>query len=86
MVVGRADEKQLDLAAAFLAHQQAGREDPGIVEHQHVAGLQVAAQLVEARMLDRAGLAVDHLQPRLVAARQRLLRNQLGRQIVVEFA
>lgn len=42
-IIRRADEQQYHLAAAFLAHQQPGWEDPGIVEHQDVTRIQIAA-------------------------------------------
>ena len=40
-------------------------------------------ELVEARVLDRFGFAIEHEQARLVATSQRLLRNQFFGQVVV---
>src|ERR1700676_3031491 len=42
-------------------------------------------EFVEARMLDFATLAIEHQQARLIAARERFLRDELIGQVVVEF-
>jgi hypothetical protein len=50
-----------------------------------VALVQMFDEFVKARMLDRPGSSIEDEQARLVAASQRLLRNQFFRQFVVEF-
>ena len=80
---GRTHHQQFDAAARFLLREQARGQHASIVEHDQVALAQMADELVEAGMLDSFGFAIEHEQARLVAATQRLLRDQFFGQLVV---
>ena len=80
---GRPHHQQLDSSARLLLREQARRQHARIVEYDQIALAQMTHEFVEARMIDRLAFAIEHEQTRLVAASQRLLRNQFFRQFVV---
>ena len=82
---GRPHHQQLDAAARLLLREQPRRQHARVVQHDQIALAQMTHEFVEARMIDRLGFAIEHEQARLVAASQRLLRNQFFGQFVVEF-
>jgi hypothetical protein len=76
----------------FTAHglpqppaDQPRRKDARVVQNQHVAGAQELWQVVEHRVRERTRRAVNDQQPRLIAPRRRLLRDQSFGQLVIEF-
>ena len=52
-------DHHLHLAAAFLAGKQASRNDPGIVKHQQIIGIQQFGQLSEDPVLQVSGAPVQ---------------------------
>ena len=82
-------QHDLDAGGRLLAHAKAvepGRDDLGVVEHQHVARLQQVRQVADAAILE-AGLGPDHEHARAIArlhgaqrdAAFRQIRNRTGR-------
>ena len=72
-----AQQDQLHGAAAAAAAKQPRRQHAGIVEHQTVALVQIGGQIVKMPMLDLTRFPVQDEQPRMVALRDRGLRDQL---------
>lgn len=66
--------------------QQAGGQDPGIVQNQAVAGIQKVRQFIEMVMLPGTGVPVQGHKPGAVPPFQRRLRDQLLGQFVIEIA
>jgi len=56
-----------------------------IVNNDQVACPQMPHQFVKSRVLDSFGFPIQNEQASLIAPRQRLLRNQLLRQVVIKF-
>ena len=71
-------------AAAGFAAAQPSRNDPAVVGHQHVAGLEIVADLVEQAVLDAPAVAVDNQQTGMVPRLDRRLSDELRRQLVIE--
>src|SRR3972149_1949147 len=67
-------------ARAGAAAAQPRGDHPGIVDHEHVAGPEVVADLAEDAMLDAAGGALDDQQSRRVARRGGLVGGQFRRE------
>ena len=84
MGVEHALDQHLDPAAAGLASQQARLDHARVVEHEHVARLHQLRQVAKQPIRQRAACAVQMQQPARAALRRRKLRDQLGRQFVVE--
>ena len=76
-------EQQLHFAAAVLVARQAGRKDPGVVDHQDVVLIQDGGQLPEAGMANLAPVPLEHQQPGGIPLGQRVLGHQLRRQEVI---
>jgi hypothetical protein len=74
-------DQQLDAPAAGLAAVQAGRDHPGVVEHQQVAGAQQFRQVIEPAVAERAGCAVQGQQPAVAAPGRGVLGDQFRRQV-----
>ena len=81
--VGDAFDQHFDLAACGLVAGQARLDHAGVVEHQQVAGAQQPFQVGEAAVMELAG-AVQVQQPAARALGGGRLRDELGRQLVVE--
>src|SRR5215469_7989491 len=64
---------------------QASGQDTRVVENDEVSLAQVLIELVEARMLVGSKLSVNDQHARLLARFERVLRDQLRGEIVVEF-
>ena len=79
---GDALDQHLDFPAAGLAPADARVDDARVVEHQQVVGGQQRRQVGEAQVVELR--SVDVQQPARAAFARRHLRNQLGRQDVVE--
>ena len=80
-------EEQFHLAAGVLpAAVEAGRYDPALVEHHHVAGLDVPSDVQELPVLDAAGGAVKDQQPGGVPGFYGGLGDEFRGQAVVEIA
>ena len=79
------DEQQLHGAPAFaLAAPEPSREYPGGVDDKEVATLEHERKVAERAVLDFAGGALDRHQAARRAVGERLLRDELRRQHVVE--
>ena len=76
-------EQQFHFAAAVLVARQAGRKDPGVVDHQDVVLIQGSGQLPEAGMANLAPVPLQHQQPGGIPLGQRVLGHQLRRQAVI---
>ena len=69
--------------AARRVDRDACGDDARVVQDDELA-VQLPRQVGETPVADRAGRAVVDEEPRGVAPRRRLLRDQLGRQLVVQ--
>ena len=61
-----------------------GRQDGGVVPNEDITGPKELRKIAEDAVLQRARRAVDHEQPRLIAAGGGVLRDEMRRQRVVE--
>ncbi len=73
--------QQFATTAAGLAPEQTRRDDPGVVEHQQIAGAQQIRQLAKHPVGEHAGRAVQGQQPAVAAPGRRMLGNQFRRQV-----
>ena len=64
--------------------ENAGGNDFGIVEHQHVGGAEIIDDVGDGSMLNLSGIAVQHHHAGQLAPFRRVLGDQLRRQIIVE--
>jgi len=84
---GAADQQTLDdTAARDAAAKEPRRKHPRVVHDDEVAGAQQLRQVRDRPVLDRTAAAVEAQQTGRAALRDRLLRDELGRQIEVEVA
>ena len=72
-------EEPLDASAGGSRAEEACRDHTGVVQHEHVARVQVLDDVAEGAVVQRFLRAVDHEQARRVARLGRLLSDQLGR-------
>jgi len=77
-------QKTLHAAPRGTLGEEARRDDVGVVAEEGKTTADEVGQIGEDVVRNRAPGAVDDEQPRLVAARGGCLRDQLGRQGVVE--
>ena len=63
--------------------EQARGEHAGVIDDEQVASAQVAREIADDAVVQRTGRAFQHEQPRC-AARSRLLRDQIFREVEVE--
>lgn len=78
-VVGRVflQQQRLEFSArARIAPAQARRDDPRVVQDQHVAGAKIFQQIGELPVRARGVQTFQHQQTRLIAGGGGLLRNQ----------
>ena len=80
--IERALDEHLDLAARVLDAVEPRLHDPRVVEHEHVAGREELREIGERVIGHAAGRKAQ--QPARRPRRGRMLRDQLGRQLVVE--
>ena len=79
------EEQHFDFrAGADLLADEARRNYLCVVQDQAVAGLQVLCNVPEMSVLNLAALPVQHHEPRGSSVLERILRNQLLRQLVVK--
>ena len=71
-------------AAGLLAPEQARLQHPRVVEHEQIAGAQEFRQIDERPIVEAPPGHVDDEQAAGRTLVQRLLRDQFGRQVVVE--
>ena len=64
--------------------QQPGRQHPGVVQHQTVAGIEIVQNLIEMMVADLPGLPVQGHQPGAVPPLQGRLGNELRRQLIIK--
>ena len=84
VAVQLAQQENFDLGSRLLlVAVQTGRKHFRIVEYQHVALPEIIDHFLEYLMLDLACAAVQHHQPRLVAAFGRVFREHIGRKAVI---
>jgi hypothetical protein len=73
------------LAAGPLpVSQKASRQDPRVVEHEQIAGIEEVWQIAELAMIKRSVTSANDQQPRPVALGSRLLRDQVVGEVVIE--
>ena len=82
-VLPPAHEKDLGASALGAAAEQPGGEDAAAVRDQEVAGPQQIGEVGEGPVLKPSRDAIQHKKPRLIALRERLLGDQLRREVVV---
>jgi len=79
------EQQNFKFSAGFLIHAvQTRRDDARIVQHQNIAGFQEFQQVGKLAMRNFPSFPLQNEQPRAVAARGGLLRNQLWRQFEME--
>jgi hypothetical protein len=78
------EQQHLDATAAGPTRQEPRGAHARVVHHQQVARAQEARQVAHPRVLGRAVLQVVRQQARGVAGLDRLLRDRLRREVVVE--
>jgi hypothetical protein len=78
------DKQDLGNAATGSLTQQASGENSAPVDDQQIAGLEQLWQVLELVMLHTAARAMDAQEPRCLAIGERDLRDELGRERVVE--
>jgi hypothetical protein len=86
IVADRADKQRLDRLPGIEDAEQPRRENPGVVEHQDVAGLQILGDVQERAVLDPAAGPIHDQEAGRVPFGSRLLRDQVRRKIVIEMA
>ena len=79
--IALADREGAD-ALAFPV--EAGAENPGVVQDQAIAGREEVREFAESAVLPSLLLTVEHEHARCGAILQRLLGNQLLRQVIIE--
>ena len=80
-----AEQKDLHRhAGVLLDAQQARGDDPRLVDHQGVAGIQVFDDIVKSPVLDAVLQGADHQQPAVVAGLDGSLGDELFRQFIVK--
>ena len=80
-----AQQQELNRPAGTLLHAvQACRDDAGLVDDEHVAGIQIVDHIVKDSVLDGACVSVIDQQAAGIARTGRRLRDQLLRQVVVK--
>ena len=82
--VERLDEEQLDGAAGRLGGGEARAQDARVVDDDERARRQQRRQIAHLAMLGLAGAAIEDVEARVVATRQRGLRDAGGREREVE--
>ena len=78
--------KEQDLhcpAGALSCAEEPCRYDAGVVQDQRIAGAKVLRYIGENPVLERLCFSVRYKEPCLVPVRERILRNQFLRQVVV---
>ena len=83
---GNAFDQHLHPAPARLPAEDARRDDPGIVEHQQVAGLEQLRQFAELPVSQCIVNGIEAEQAAGAARRARLAGDQFLREIVVKVA
>ncbi|MNV43816.1 hypothetical protein D3C71_1355460 [compost metagenome] len=76
MVIQHALDQNFNLAAADLAAKHAGRDHPGIVEHQQIAGFQIIQQIGEYAVRQRPARPVQLQQAATATLRLGIAGNQ----------
>ena len=76
-------EQDLGLATARPAAEEAGGKDAAAVRDEKVAGAEELREIGKGAVLEGAGRALEHEQPRGVPRGERLLRDELRRQLEV---
>jgi hypothetical protein len=70
-------------APAFFATEEPGRNHPGVVDHQEVAGQEQLREIDKIPVCHRPGRTVHNHEARLVPLRGRDLGDQSLRQVVI---
>jgi hypothetical protein len=82
-LVAMLQDKYFNAAAAFFAAEEPGRNHPGIVHHQEVAGGEQLRKVKKVPVFQRPGGTVHNQEARLIPVRKRDLSDQFVRQVVV---
>ncbi len=82
--VKAANEQQFNPTTGVFMRKDAGRNDPGLIDDQNIAGMQILTDLREDRMLQCAAAAGKHQQARCITGLDGRLSNPLGRQMVIK--
>jgi hypothetical protein len=77
-------QQDFDDPQPFRPAEEASRKDLGVVDHQKVPRFQQLHQIAKVPVLQTPGSAVEEEQPRPIAPRDGDLRDQLGREVIVE--
>ena len=84
-VVVFAQKEQLHATASIGANaEEAGGHNAGVVQDEEVAGTKEGGEVADVVVAESPGFARDNQEAGRVAGLDRLLGDQLGRQVVVE--
>ena len=78
------EQEDLSLSPIPPASDQAGRNDPAVIEDQNITRVEVVRQLPDGGVADGTGRGLEHQHPGGVPLGGRVLRDQLRRQFVIE--
>jgi hypothetical protein len=82
-LVAMLQNQYFNAATAFFAAEEPGRNHPGIVHHQEVAGEEQLRKVKKVPVFHRPGGTVHNQKARLIPVRKRDLSDQFVRQVVV---
>ncbi|EPF19088.1 hypothetical protein HMPREF0201_00816 [Cedecea davisae DSM 4568] len=79
-IIQHALNQHFNLAAAGFTAKQAGRNNPGVIEHQQVAGVELIEQIGESAMRERARRPIQRQQTAAATLGLWIVSNQGFRQ------
>ncbi len=79
-------EQQLDLCLLAPCHVsvKTGGDDLGIIDDQHVAGVEIVDNIVKMAVRHRSRAPIEHHQARMVARFHRMLRDALLGEVIIK--
>ena len=82
--VQRPEQEHLGLSPIIAAAEEARRENSAVIQHQQIAGLEEPWQLANGAVDQPIRYGIEYEHPGGVALSRRMLRDPLGRQLVIE--
>ncbi len=79
------EEKHFRPAAGLFFPKQTGRDNPGIIQNQHIPFLKIISYLKEQTVFNTPVPPVQNHQPGVIALFCRVLCNQFRWKIIIEF-
>jgi len=78
-------QEDFNFSASSLMAEQAGRNNPRIVQNQQITGFKVITDIFEQALSYRSGSAIQHHHAGSVPFRCRIASNQLFWKIIIKF-